>query len=86
MISAGSHLPHATRHSANTARHTPPASRLPVPVVRNSTSLWIEHVGGYWGGVEFSTGSFWLIENPEFVEALANRRLQVWKLWLIEGS
>jgi len=34
----------------------------------------------------FSTGSFWPMENSEFVEALANRKLKVWKLWLLEGS
>jgi len=35
----------------------------------------LEPVGAYSGGVEFSTGSFWSMENSEFVEALANRRL-----------
>ena len=72
MISAAHHpLPHATCHPPNTARHTPPASLLPVPGVCNSTSLWIEHAGG----VEFSTGSFgrW-------------KTLSLWKFWLIEDS
>ena len=59
----------------HTARHTPPASRLPGPGVCNSTSLWMEHVGAYSWGVEFSNGSFWPIENSAFVEALANSRL-----------
>jgi len=55
--------------------HRPPASRLPVPGVCNSTGLLIEHAGAFSGGVEFSIGSFWPMENSEFVEALANRRL-----------
>jgi len=33
---------------------------------------WESHASG---GVEFSMGSFWPMENSEFVEALANRRL-----------
>jgi hypothetical protein len=51
------------------------ATCLPVPGACNSTSLRIELAGAYSEGVEFSTGSFWLLENSEFVEA-----------WLIEGS
>jgi len=61
------HLPPAACHT-----HTPPTKHC-------STSLWIEHVGAHLAGVEFSTGSFWLIENSEFVEALANRTLQVYE-------
>jgi len=75
MISATRHLPHATRRPPNTGPHKPPAPRLPVPGVCNSPSLGIEHVGADWGGVEFSTGSFWPMEYSVFVEALANRRL-----------
>jgi hypothetical protein len=72
MILAACHpLSHATRHPPNTAHHTPPASLFPVPGVCNSTSLWIQHVGG----VQFSMGSFWPMEHSEFVEAIANRRL-----------
>jgi len=48
-----------------------------VPGVCHSTSLWTEHVEAYSGEVEFSTGSFWPMENSEFVVALAIRRLEV---------
>jgi len=40
---------HTTCHPPNTTHHMPPASRLPVPGVCNSASLWIEHAGVYMG-------------------------------------
>jgi len=69
--------PPATRHPPPATRHPPPANRhlLPVPGTRNSASLWIKYAGAYSEVVEVSIGSFWLLENSEFVEALASRRL-----------
>jgi len=61
--------------AAAASRLPPPATCLSVPGACNSASLWIEQAGAYSEGVKFSTGSFWLLENSEFVEALANRRL-----------
>jgi len=69
------HPPPATQLPPPPSHLQLPATCLPVPGACNSTSLWIEHAGAYSEGVESSTGSFWLLENSEFVDALSNRRL-----------
>jgi hypothetical protein len=70
-------MPHATHPTLLATRHLTPTTRGRGPGVCTSTCLLIEHVGAYSGGVDISTGRFWLMENSEFVEALANRRLLV---------
>ena len=70
-------MTHTTNPALLATRCLPHASRFPGLGICNSTSLWIEYVVAYSGGVEFSTGRFWPMENSEFVEALGNRRLYV---------
>jgi len=62
-------MPHAT-HQTLLGTHRLPDSHLSEPGGCNSPCLWIGHVPADSEAVEFSTGSFWPIENPQLVEAL----------------
>jgi len=77
MISAARHplpatylVPHATEHCSPHATCLTPPGAWHLQLNKS-----LDHVGAYSGGVEFSMGSFWPMENSEFVGALANRRL-----------
>jgi len=66
----------ATRHPPPATRLLPPASRYLSPGSwRLQLNRWTKHAWAYSEGVQFSTGSFWLLEISDCVEALANRSL-----------
>jgi len=56
------------------ARHPLPAT-CHMPHAHATHQTLLNKSVAYSGGVEFSTGSFWPMENSEFVEALASRKL-----------